>query len=62
MIDLAKEVLENKISIDYKKVLYLIEKEKSAMAYTLGRKIIENRINWWPLKSFETGKDRGNIF
>jgi hypothetical protein len=28
MIDLAKEVLEDKISTDYKKVLDLLEKEK----------------------------------
>jgi hypothetical protein len=57
MIDLPKEVIEVRISTDYKKVLNLIEKEKLAMAHILGRKIVKNRLNWWPLKSFETGKD-----
>jgi hypothetical protein len=45
VINLTKEVLEDRISTDYKKVLDLIEKEKLAMAYILGRKIVENRLN-----------------
>jgi hypothetical protein len=46
MIDLAKELLEDRISTDYKKVLDLLEKEEPAMAYTLGRKIVRNKLNW----------------
>jgi hypothetical protein len=57
MIDLTKEVIKNRISTDYKKILDFLENEKSAMAYTLGKKIIENRPNWCPLRSFEIGKD-----
>jgi CRISPR/Cas system CSM-associated protein Csm2 small subunit len=45
MIDLAKEILEDRISTHYKKVLDLLKKEKPALAYTLGRKIVENRLN-----------------
>jgi hypothetical protein len=41
MIDLAKEVMEDRISTDYKKVLDLLEKEKLVMVYTLGRKIVQ---------------------
>jgi hypothetical protein len=37
MIDSAKEVLEDRISTDYKKILDLLEKEKLAMAYILGK-------------------------
>jgi hypothetical protein len=55
MIDLAKEVIEDRISTDYKKVLDLLGKEKPAIAYTLGRKTVKNKLNWWPLRSFETG-------
>jgi hypothetical protein len=57
MIDLAKEVLEDRINTDYKKVLDLIKKEKPTMAHNLGKKIVENRLNWWTLRSFEIGKD-----
>jgi hypothetical protein len=59
MIDSAKEVLEDRISTNYKKILDLLEKEKPAMAYILGRKIIGNRLNWCPLRSFETDKSCG---
>jgi hypothetical protein len=45
MIDLVKEVLEDKICTNYKKVLDLLEKEKPALAYTLGKKIIQNKLN-----------------
>jgi hypothetical protein len=27
------------------------------MAYTLGRKIVKNKLSWWWLRFFETGKD-----
>jgi hypothetical protein len=28
-------------------ILDLLEKENLLMAYTLGRKIIKNKLNWW---------------
>jgi hypothetical protein len=57
MINLVKEVLEDIINADYKKVLDLLEKEKPALSYTLGKKIVQNKLNWWPLRFFETSKD-----
>jgi hypothetical protein len=62
MIDLAKEVIEDRISTDYKKILELLEKEKPAMDYTLGRKIIKNKLNWWPLRFFEIGNDLAQMW
>jgi hypothetical protein len=44
-IDVVKEVLEDGISGDYKKVLDLLEKEKSSITYTLGKKIVQNKLN-----------------
>jgi hypothetical protein len=40
IINLIKEVLEDRISTDYKKVLDLLEKEKPAMDHNLGRKLM----------------------
>jgi hypothetical protein len=37
MIDIVKEVLEDRICADYKKVLDLIDKEEPAL---------ENKLNW----------------
>jgi hypothetical protein len=46
MIDLVKEILEDRISVDYKKVLDLLEKEKPAMSYSLENKIVQNKFNF----------------
>jgi hypothetical protein len=45
MIDLIKEVLEDRICTDYKKILNLLNKEEPALAYTLRKKIIQNKLN-----------------
>jgi hypothetical protein len=45
MIDLVKEVLEDRICADYKKVPDLLEKEEPVLAYTLGKKIVQNKLN-----------------
>jgi hypothetical protein len=34
-----------------------LEKEKPALAYTLGKKIVQNKLNLWLLRFFEIGKD-----
>jgi hypothetical protein len=32
------------------------------MAYTLRRKIVKNKLNWWPLRSFETKKNLAQMW
>jgi hypothetical protein len=56
-------MIDNRICDDYKKILDLLDKEEPALAYTLGKKMVKNKLNWWPLRSFETRKENGkNLF
>jgi hypothetical protein len=55
MIELSKNLLNNKIYSDYKQVLLLIQNKKPALARRLAIEVINCKLNWWPLRSYLPG-------
>jgi hypothetical protein len=52
MIELSKNLLNNRIYSDYKQVLLLIQSERPALAHQLAIQVVNCKLHWWLLRSY----------